>query len=74
MLGHSSLNVTAAYLQFNDQDIKELVKRRHFRTENVVDYYTEMVRNVDHMRTIILKNERQSKRDFIQSEFLLLAL
>ena len=24
MLGHSSLNVTAVYLQFNDQDIKEL--------------------------------------------------
>jgi len=36
--------------------------------------HSDIVRNVDHIRTIILKNERQSKRVFIQSEFLLLAL
>jgi site-specific recombinase XerD len=27
VLGHSSLNVTAAYLQFNDRDIKDLYDR-----------------------------------------------
>jgi integrase/recombinase XerD len=30
VLGHSSLNVTAIYLQFNDQDIKELYDRTLF--------------------------------------------
>jgi integrase/recombinase XerD len=30
VLGHSSLNVTAIYLQFNDQDIKELYDRTPF--------------------------------------------
>jgi site-specific recombinase XerC len=30
MLGHSSLNVTAVYLQFNDQDIKELYDKTPF--------------------------------------------
>ena len=29
VLGHSSLNVTAVYLQFNDQDIKELCVETH---------------------------------------------
>jgi len=30
VLGHSSLNVTAVYLQFNDQDIKELYDKTPF--------------------------------------------
>jgi integrase/recombinase XerD len=30
VLGHSSLNVTAVYLQFNDQDIKELYDKTSF--------------------------------------------
>jgi integrase len=30
VLGHSSLNVTAVYLQFNDQDIKELYHKTPF--------------------------------------------
>ena len=30
VLGHSSLNVTAVYLQFNDRDIKELYDRTPF--------------------------------------------
>ena len=30
VLGHSSLNVTAVYLQFNDQDIKELYEKTPF--------------------------------------------
>jgi FlaA1/EpsC-like NDP-sugar epimerase len=30
VLGHSSLNVTAVYLQFNDQDIKELYDQTVF--------------------------------------------
>jgi len=30
VLGHSSLNVTAVYLQFNDMDIKECTTRRRF--------------------------------------------
>jgi site-specific recombinase XerC len=30
VLGHSSLNVTAVYLQFNDMDIKELYDKAPF--------------------------------------------
>jgi integrase/recombinase XerC len=30
VLGHASLNVTAVYLQFNDQDIKELYDKTPF--------------------------------------------
>jgi hypothetical protein len=30
VLGYSSLNVTAVYLQFNDQDIKELYEKTPF--------------------------------------------
>ena len=30
VLGHSSLNVTAVYLQFNDRDIKELYEKTPF--------------------------------------------
>ncbi len=30
VLGHSSLNVTAVYLQFNDRDIKELYDKTPF--------------------------------------------
>ena len=30
VLGHSSLNVTAVYLQFNDQDVKELYDKTPF--------------------------------------------
>ncbi|MGD0171916.1 MAG: hypothetical protein ABSB81_07310 [Halobacteriota archaeon] len=34
VLEHSSLNVTTVYLQFNDQDIKELYDKTHFSDFN----------------------------------------